>query len=218
MATKQVAGSLRRLKARLLLRIHDVIPALKVRRRHLCQWSVAGGPCVIANSRATRILHCAHIRTIKALRPRHTQGHPDTLVQPPRIKYHSSLMTTTNEAPRTLDHSPAPAETDPTAADNTYPPQRHAGAVGYGPEYGKGTVRRPSINTLCVSLIGCMKGTSDKLQGLKEEFKGKLLHKPELVQHGRELRTGELKRKENEADVRLYLILRNVIDSRISRS
>ncbi|KAM5536048.1 hypothetical protein V8D89_010306 [Ganoderma adspersum] len=91
-------------------------------------------------------------------------------------------MTTTNEASRTLDRSPALAETDPTASDNTYPPQRHTGAVGYGPEYGKGT------------------GTADKLQGLKEEFKGKVLHKPELVQHGRELRSGELKRKEKEAD------------------
>ncbi|PIL31460.1 hypothetical protein GSI_06161 [Ganoderma sinense ZZ0214-1] len=97
-------------------------------------------------------------------------------------------MATTNENSPPQNLSPAPAETDTTTSDNTYPPQRHAGAVGYGPEYGKGT------------------GTSDKLQGLKEEFKGKVLRKPELVQHGRDLRTGELKRKEMEADVGLSIV------------
>lgn len=37
---------------------------------------------------------------------------------------------------------------------------------------------------------------NDKLDGLKEEIKGKIKNDPELVQHGRDKRTGELKRKE----------------------
>ncbi|KAI9063625.1 hypothetical protein FKP32DRAFT_686550 [Trametes sanguinea] len=61
-----------------------------------------------------------------------------------------------------------------------YPEQKHAGAVGYGPEYGKGAT------------------TGDKLTGLKEEVKGKILRKPDVVEHGRELRTGEIKKKEQE--------------------
>lgn len=37
---------------------------------------------------------------------------------------------------------------------------------------------------------------SEKIDGLKEEIKGKIKHDPELVEHGREKRTGELKRNE----------------------
>jgi hypothetical protein len=36
---------------------------------------------------------------------------------------------------------------------------------------------------------------SEKIDGLKEELKGKIKHDPELVEHGRDKRTGELKRK-----------------------
>ena len=36
---------------------------------------------------------------------------------------------------------------------------------------------------------------SEKIGGLKEEIKGKIKHDPELVQYGRDKRTGELKRK-----------------------
>ncbi|KAH7890438.1 hypothetical protein F5I97DRAFT_1782375, partial [Phlebopus sp. FC_14] len=64
--------------------------------------------------------------------------------------------------------------------ESIYPPQRHAGAVGLGPEYGKGT------------------GFGETLAGLQEQIKGKILRKPELVEHGRERRTGELKKKERE--------------------
>lgn len=62
--------------------------------------------------------------------------------------------------------------------DKGFPPQRHAGAVGLGPEYAMGA------------------SVSEKLEGLKDEIKGKITGKPQLVEHGRELRTGELKRKE----------------------
>ncbi|KAI0718954.1 hypothetical protein C8T65DRAFT_637544 [Cerioporus squamosus] len=77
--------------------------------------------------------------------------------------------------------SPAPQQNNPESNDG-YPEQKHAGAVGYGPEYGKGA------------------GTGDKITGMKEEVKGKLFHKPDLVQHGQEMRTGALKKRQMEED------------------
>ncbi|TFK95031.1 hypothetical protein K466DRAFT_508545 [Polyporus arcularius HHB13444] len=77
--------------------------------------------------------------------------------------------------------SPAPQQSKTEPSDG-YPEQKHAGAVGYGPEYGKGA------------------STGDKIAGFKEEVKGKLFHKPELVQHGQEMRTGALKKNAMEDD------------------
>ena len=37
---------------------------------------------------------------------------------------------------------------------------------------------------------------SEEVEGLMQEIKGKIKHDPKLVQHGRDQRTGELKRKE----------------------
>ncbi|KAJ8475265.1 hypothetical protein ONZ51_g6662 [Trametes cubensis] len=74
----------------------------------------------------------------------------------------------------------SPSQTPAPSNNDGYPEQRHAGAVGYGPEYGKGA------------------STGDKIAGLKEEMKGKILRKPDVVEHGRELRTGELKKKQQE--------------------
>jgi len=37
---------------------------------------------------------------------------------------------------------------------------------------------------------------SEKIGGLTQEIKGKIKHDPELIKHGRDQRTGELKRKE----------------------
>jgi hypothetical protein len=65
-----------------------------------------------------------------------------------------------------------------------YPPQKHAGAVGYGPEYGEGA------------------GLGDKFDGFKEQLKGKMTGNQDLVQHGKELQTGELKKKQLEGGVR----------------
>ncbi|KAI0635200.1 hypothetical protein C8Q77DRAFT_1156521 [Trametes polyzona] len=80
-----------------------------------------------------------------------------------------------------VDDSPA---NSPAPSNNGgYPEQKHAGAVGYGPEYGKGAT------------------TGDKLTGLKDEVKGKVFRKPDLVEHGRELRTGEYKKKQQEDDM-----------------
>ncbi|KAF9788435.1 hypothetical protein BJ322DRAFT_1106428 [Thelephora terrestris] len=66
--------------------------------------------------------------------------------------------------------------------DPDYPPQHHAGAVGLGPEFAKGA----SID--------------EKVDGLKQEIVGKIKRDPELVEHGRDLRTGELKRKKMRED------------------
>ncbi|EIW75715.1 hypothetical protein CONPUDRAFT_65499, partial [Coniophora puteana RWD-64-598 SS2] len=40
----------------------------------------------------------------------------------------------------------------------------------------------------------------DKMTGLQEEIKGKVLRKPDVAQHGHDLRTGELKRRQREQD------------------
>ena len=41
-----------------------------------------------------------------------------------------------------------------------------------------------------------MQAINEKIDGLKQEIKGKIKHDPELVERGRQQRTGELKRKE----------------------
>ncbi|KAF9044440.1 hypothetical protein BJ165DRAFT_1405256 [Panaeolus papilionaceus] len=61
---------------------------------------------------------------------------------------------------------------------NAYPEQRHAGKVGYGPNY----------------YVGASFG--DIVTGLADEVKGKITHDPILIQHGHELISGEEKRKE----------------------
>ncbi|PPQ88186.1 hypothetical protein CVT25_005151 [Psilocybe cyanescens] len=60
---------------------------------------------------------------------------------------------------------------------NPYPVQRHAGKVGYGPNFSSGA------------------GLIDKVTGLATEIKGKATHNPALVHHGHEIFTGEAKRK-----------------------
>ena len=100
--------------------------------------------------------------------------------------------------------SPAqsPAQQSGSEPNGGYPEQRHAGAVGYGPEYGKG-----AVNYHCTKYMHAMltvmhgQSTGDKLTGMKEEVKGKIFHKPELVEHGHELRTGALKQKQMQEDV-----------------
>ncbi|KAF8310258.1 hypothetical protein DL93DRAFT_1659673 [Clavulina sp. PMI_390] len=66
--------------------------------------------------------------------------------------------------------------------DGDLPPQLHAGKVGYGPNYRMG----PS--------------TTDKMAGYKEELMGSIKKDQSLKQHGHDLRTGELKRREEAED------------------
>ncbi|XP_006456032.1 hypothetical protein AGABI2DRAFT_121930 [Agaricus bisporus var. bisporus H97] len=65
-------------------------------------------------------------------------------------------------------------------AEDSYPTQRHAGKVGYGPTYHEG----PTL--------------ADKVAGYKKELHGKIARKPQLVKEGHEKITGEAKRRERE--------------------
>ena len=47
--------------------------------------------------------------------------------------------------------------------------------------------------------------TSEKIEGLKEQIAGKITRNPEKAEHGKEMRTGELKKKKKEEDdVRVF--------------
>lgn len=45
-------------------------------------------------------------------------------------------------------------------------------------------------------------GLGDKFDGFKEQIKGKVTRNPDLVQHGKEQASGQLKKKEHEGGVR----------------
>ncbi|KAF8901163.1 hypothetical protein CPB84DRAFT_1777889 [Gymnopilus junonius] len=82
-----------------------------------------------------------------------------------------------------MSSGPSPEENnsktnEPDIAPYSYPPQRHAGKVGYGPNL-------PDDPNLI-----------DRVVGLVDELKGKVTHNPDLVQHGHEIYTGEAKIKE----------------------
>lgn len=78
-----------------------------------------------------------------------------------------------------------------------YPEQKHTGAVGYGPEYEKGAVGPGSlVQRLHQDLITFVQAFDSKLSGLKEQIKGKVTRNPDLVEHGRQQRTGELKKRQ----------------------
>ncbi|KAJ4467110.1 hypothetical protein C8R41DRAFT_871485 [Lentinula lateritia] len=87
-------------------------------------------------------------------------------------------MSSTNSVPPT-----ASGDANPSSSPESYPEQHHAGAVGYGPNYRQGA------------------SLGDKLTGLKEELKGKVTKNPGLVEHGKEMKSGELKKKEEEEDM-----------------
>ncbi|QRV78561.1 hypothetical protein RhiJN_06576 [Ceratobasidium sp. AG-Ba] len=75
-----------------------------------------------------------------------------------------------------------PNDKAPGAPDEGYPPQLHAGQVGYGPHYAE--------------VHGKETGLGAKMTGLKEQIKGKVTRNPDLEQRGHDRMTGELKAKE----------------------
>ncbi|KAG6890042.1 hypothetical protein C0995_012499 [Termitomyces sp. Mi166 len=77
----------------------------------------------------------------------------------------------------------SPSEFADPVTGVVYPPQRHAGKVGYGPQYHIG----PTI--------------AERIQGYEEELRGHLTHNHALVEHGRMMVSGELKRMEREHDM-----------------
>ncbi|CAE6424637.1 unnamed protein product [Rhizoctonia solani] len=82
--------------------------------------------------------------------------------------------------------------TDPTDAPpgtkegEQYPPQIHAGKVGYGPHYAE--------------VHGKDTGLGAKVTGLKEQLKGKITRNHELEQKGKDRKTGELAAKQQAED------------------
>jgi hypothetical protein len=77
----------------------------------------------------------------------------------------------------------SPTNTASKSPDNDmsdYPEQKHAGVVGYGPNY---------TNRV---------GLGEKVEGIKEQIKGKLTKNPDLVEHGHLRQTGQLKEHEEE--------------------
>ncbi|KAH9481710.1 hypothetical protein JR316_0006237 [Psilocybe cubensis] len=85
---------------------------------------------------------------------------------------HTSPTNTASNASGNANSTSAPG------GDTTYPEQLHAGKVGYGPNFRTS----PSLG--------------DKIQGLKEELKGKVTRNPDLVQHGKDVKSGEERRKD----------------------
>ncbi|KAL1703463.1 hypothetical protein EV121DRAFT_260834, partial [Schizophyllum commune] len=93
------------------------------------------------------------------------------------------------------------ATTESAAPTNeSYPEQKHAGAVGYGPAYHDGPVRTVHALALLCKSLTTAQTTGDKLTGLKEQVKGKVTGNHELARKGVERRTGELQKREQEAD------------------
>ncbi|KAI0683277.1 hypothetical protein BC835DRAFT_1396075 [Cytidiella melzeri] len=111
-----------------------------------------------------------------------------------------SLSSTQPEAQNATSNKVAPPQNDamnvdqqqqpvqegnPSGLDQEgYPPQKHTGQVGLGPEYAS---QREATGT-------------DKITGLKDEIVGKITRNQDKVQHGHEQRTGELKKKKFEED------------------
>ncbi|GAA5972637.1 hypothetical protein JCM8115_006455 [Rhodotorula mucilaginosa] len=69
-----------------------------------------------------------------------------------------------------------------TEPEGGYPEQAHAGKLGYGPSYAGNS------------------GIADQLKGTEEKIKGKLFHKPELVQQGEERKAGVLAERKHAYD------------------
>ncbi|KAG8987981.1 hypothetical protein FRB90_003041 [Tulasnella sp. 427] len=74
---------------------------------------------------------------------------------------------------------------DKPAAHEDYPEQKHAGKVGYGPNFAEA---RGKVTM------------GEKIDGLKEEVKGKIKKDEHMIQEGHDKRTGELKRRQMEEE------------------
>ncbi|CAE6443390.1 unnamed protein product [Rhizoctonia solani] len=112
-------------------------------------------------------------------------------------------QTQTKPHPHSVAHEEIPPESRPvgsaehgtTGPDDAppgakegeqYPPQLHAGKVGYGPHYAE--------------VHGKESGLGAKLTGVKEQLKGAITRNHELEQKGKDRRTGELTAKERAED------------------
>jgi hypothetical protein len=96
-------------------------------------------------------------------------GHANTGVHPTALGEGAQPHTSTQSIDATTNTT--------TSASESYPEQKHAGAVGIGPNYHHGPT------------------TGDKLTGMKEQIKGSVTRNAELQQQGKDRRTGELQRR-----------------------
>ncbi|GAA5992327.1 hypothetical protein JCM10908_000428 [Rhodotorula pacifica] len=105
----------------------------------------------------------------------------------------TTLSATTSGTPATTTTSEPAVEKENVAAgsdasaaatepEGGYPEQAHAGKLGYGPSYAGNS------------------GIADQLKGTEEKIKGKLFHKPELVQQGEERKAGILAERKHDYD------------------
>ncbi|KAL8292170.1 hypothetical protein RQP46_001636 [Phenoliferia psychrophenolica] len=92
-----------------------------------------------------------------------------------------SSTNTSSQSGITGDDS-TPVTDAGSVGEDGYPEQKHAGKVGYGPNYHQGPT------------------TSDKLSGMKDIVKGKITKNPELVEEGKLRKTGELQEKKQAED------------------
>ncbi|KAI0266380.1 hypothetical protein BC834DRAFT_823626 [Gloeopeniophorella convolvens] len=102
----------------------------------------------------------------------------------------STFQTQQSPRPSNPSRDADSARTEPTCQSTSggsqdldqdgYPPQRHAGAVGYGPEYNRGAT------------------LEDKMTGVKEEIRGRVTRNPEVAARGHDRRTGEFKKRQQE--------------------
>lgn len=105
-----------------------------------------------------------------------------------------------SNAPKSPSGSASQSQAPPDE-DVSYPEQKHAGKVGYGPNYRKTPVRCVLLSACHSSTYYCPKTLEEKIEGLKDELKGKVTRKPELVEHGRQILSGEEKRKKLTGEV-----------------
>ncbi|KAG7440471.1 uncharacterized protein BT62DRAFT_584833 [Guyanagaster necrorhizus] len=104
-------------------------------------------------------------------------------VTPTAATVHPSAISS-NARPDTTQKSDSnPSQNVGSEKHDEYPEQKHAGKVGYGPQYHSG----PTF--------------TDKVTGLKEVVKGKITGNQGLVRQGQERQTGELMRKKKQADM-----------------
>jgi len=130
-------------------------------------------------------------------------GKSDPLPQPP------ATLQTSAVAPQAASATPqTPQSSSPQSANNNqaatngshdqpsesaaphvdYPEQKHAGAAGYGPHYAETQGHEVHVTM------------GDRFTGIKDEIKGKLTKNEGLVQEGRDIRTGEVKRRAFEKE------------------
>ncbi|CAE6475470.1 unnamed protein product [Rhizoctonia solani] len=112
---------------------------------------------------------------------------------------HSARISKPQTDPHSVAHEQVPPESRPVGSEEhattgpsdpppgakegeQYPPQLHAGKVGYGPHYAE--------------VHGNDSGLGAKLTGVKEQLKGKITRNHELEQQGKDRKTGELAAKQ----------------------